>query len=462
MSELKSSRKQVKNRLGADVESKATDAFCIAFGAVSPSGAMLEDASIEERPRATILEIADRGRRKKLAAAAPASVSFDRALALKLGKSFPLEVSRILRKARIDRAKEEFFQTAAPVQGHLESTAGGMTEAMAEDADPTFRPMPSTQACWINRSIRTFAAGSALSEIAAHEAVSLIDIPKNLELELDLSAATVNVDAFRNTTGLDGKGVIVAVIDKEVDKDHPGLRGRVFQKRNYTREAWGAPQRHGTAVAGIIGSSLATLRGMAPAVTIYGYKVFSATASADDFYGARALQDALEDLADIANCSWGAGRATDGTSREARACDTVWNLGMTVVKSAGNSGPGKRTLTTPADAKGVIVVGATDRRGTTIGSYSSRGPAGARKRPHLVAPGGSLAEGLKGLLPGGGVGGVGYGTSYAAPHVTGIAALFLQKNRLQAPDDLRAALLAKCTPIPGFGVDDQGAGLIRL
>ena len=46
----------------------------------------------------------------------------------------------------------------------------------------------------------------------------------------------------------------VAVIDSEAALTHPALRDRVIHRRNYTREPWGTPDSHGTAVAGIIGA----------------------------------------------------------------------------------------------------------------------------------------------------------------------------------------------------------------
>jgi serine protease AprX len=278
-----------------------------------------------------------------------------------------------------------------------------------------------------------------------------------------LCAPLVGAPVFRTRTGKDGTGIIVAVIDGEVDVRHPALTGRVMQKRNLTKEPFGFPDEHGTAVAGILGSADKRFTGIAPGVSILNYKVFSTDPAldSDDFNGALAIQQALEDGAHVANCSWGAGPAGNGTSRQARACDNAWGLGLVVVKSAGNDGPGGRTLTTPADAEGVIVVGATDRRGQSVQSYSSRGPAGSRSRPHLVAPGGTDSSGIETCLPGGGFGSVGQGSSFAAPQVSGLAALLLDDDPDLVPDAVRQRLIGSCSKIGG-GADVEGAGLVKL
>jgi serine protease AprX len=197
---------------------------------------------------------------------------------------------------------------------------------------------------------------------------------------------------------------------------------------------------------------------------IANYKIFCTDErqQGTDFDAALAIQQAVEDGARIINCSWGAGRAGDGSSREARACDNAWTLGVVVVKSAGNKGPKKASMTSPADAQGVIVVGATDRVGTTVPSYSSRGPAGSKTGPDLVAPGGADGDLIRGLKPGGGTGNVGKGTSFAAPHVSGLAALLLANDPTLDPDAVKSALIAGCRAIESADPSAVGAGLVRL
>jgi serine protease AprX len=150
-------------------------------------------------------------------------------------------------------------------------------------------------------------------------------------------------------------------------------------------------------------------------------------------------------------------------SREARAADLAWDLGLTIIKSAGNAGPGAGTLTTPADAEGVVVVGATDQAGNAVQDYSSRGALpGGGTRPHLVAPGGTVPRGIDSCLLGGGFGDCGHGTSYAAPHVSGLLALILEGDPDLPPNKQRDLLLSACEPFDPNDPNTHGAGLVSL
>jgi serine protease AprX len=478
---LKQARKRTRDALGADVESKATDEFCVAF-AVAPSGAFAESAGAARvfaeamptrSPAASAPAVLEMVAEPEAGGELPDDIEATLSTRVRESLGGALDdlaqaetaLALLARQARVKSAREDFLRRAGLVRDEVERGTSALMRGAAAPAGVPEPERPLVEICWLNRTIRT-ADARAMSGVAGDPAVERVDIPRRLQP--DAVALDVMLEAaaeVRAAQSLTGKGVTVAVIDSEVALGHPALRDRVIHRRNYTREAWGTPHSHGTAVAGIIGGESTEYSGMATHATIYNYKVLASQPafSGTDFDGALAIQQALEDGVRVANCSWGAGPATDGTSREARACDRAWRFGLTVVKSAGNNGPGQGTLTTPADAEGVIVVGATGDDGKKVEGYSSRGPTGdGRQRPHLVAPGGVDGVGLQGLVPGGGVGPITWGTSFAAPHVTGLLALLLERNPELSPTAQRDALLAACKPLGRVSKNQQGAGLVLV
>jgi subtilisin family serine protease len=150
--------------------------------------------------------------------------------------------------------------------------------------------------------------------------------------------------------------------------------------------------------------------------------------------------------------------------------------GAIVVAAAGNEGyirqaieltdhgEGYRSIsiTDPGNAEAVITVGATHGyRPLTYGVsyFSSRGPTGdGRRKPDLVAPG----EKIWSATPGGNVR-VLDGTSMAAPHVSGCAALLMSRHRelIGQPGRVKAILCQSATDLgrePYF----QGYGLVDV
>jgi serine protease AprX len=455
-------RERVRNRLGSDFAAKVTDEVLMLIGRATGgagAGRAATTARAAGAPAPLVLEL-----KPQAAPAAPpdsARVEVLREAARlqdRETRERRIGAPQILRQIQLVTQRDEFYKTVAPLYAEIgKRSAGGR----AREVLGLRRVL---DVCWLNETIRTATAATALAEVAPDNAIERIDVPRRLVKEMRLCGPLVGAPAFRTRTGKDGTGIVVAVIDGEVDATHKALAGRVMQKRNFTREPFGRPDSHGTAVAGIIGARDRRFGGIAPGVSILNYKIFAEDPAldSDDFDGALAIQQALEDGAHIANCSWGAGPAGDGSGREARAVDRAWSLGMVIVKSAGNAGPGGRTLTSPADAEGVIVVGATDRRGRAVQDYSSRGPAGSRERPHLVAPGGSDVSGIETCRPGGRFGSAGAGTSFAAPQISGLAALLLDDDPNLLPEAVRATLISRCTRLSKVDGNMQGAGLIKL
>ncbi|MFT5685364.1 MAG: MYXO-CTERM domain-containing protein [Myxococcota bacterium] len=113
------------------------------------------------------------------------------------------------------------------------------------------------------------------------------------------------------------------------------------------------------------------------------------------------------------------------------------------------------SLTLPADAAGAISVGAVEWWTEEVASYSSRGPTNdGRMKPDISAPTGvsTISYGEEAFD----------GTSAAAPHATGLAALVLQAtDRGYGVEELRSWLSENTVDLGDAGPDnDYGAGLL--
>ena len=472
--EAKRAREATKQSLGSALGKKASDELCLALAgpaaqvarAAAFGGSGFETvaaAPAPETPAVIELRAPEPGPEPE-AAQPPRPKVVEKALE-GLGKHVGWAedaLATAARQAAIRAQRDRFYHQLGGIRDQVER--GAATLATSNVAPPRIGIAAApVQACWLNSTIRSEAHAAVLGEVAEHDAVQRIDLPRRLESEV-VDVTIADAATFRSKANLSGTGVLVGVIDSEVQRDHPALAGRVIHRRNYTQEPFGTPGPHGTTVAGLIAAVDQGFTGMAPGAQIYNYKILATQRALNgtDFEGALAIQHALEDGVRVVNCSWTSGAVPDGTSREVRACDSAWGLGLVIVKSAGNSGPGTKTLTTPADAEGVLVVGAASADGKKIPDYSSCGPTlDGRRRPHVVAPGGDFGAEIDGIMVGGAVGTLAdVGTSFAAPHVAGLVALLLEREPTLAPDQVRDRIVATCKKLSGASVNKQGAGLV--
>ena len=353
--------------------------------------------------------------------------------------------------------KQKMMEERAFVKFALEQSAAPLIEGLKKKGVEVVRPLILGNAVVANLTPKQ------IRDAAQRNDVTWIAPVMPISLELDVSAGSVKLTQAlsQNVLGT-GKGVVVAVIDGEVDINHPDLKGHAEQKRNYTSESWGNPHPHATHVAGIVAGSGEKFRGMAPGATVWSYKIFASNESESEegFQGAAAIEDAFKDGAKVINCSWGSSATPkDGSCALCKTAENVTKLGVVLVKSAGNSGPDEMTITCPAAAKGdVIVVGACSHVGDDLMFFSSRGPtADNRPKPDILAPG----EGIMSARPGGGYRGMD-GTSMAAPHVAGLAALLLEKRPELKPWQIKKAMMDKAKHLDNFSDNEQGRGVVDI
>jgi hypothetical protein len=247
---------------------------------------------------------------------------------------------------------------------------------------------------------------------------------------------------------------------------------------------------HGTHVAGIIGAAAngntQFADGMCPDIKFYDFRVLGRTMQDTEFAIIAALQYlrylnerhtyvsihganlSLSIPHDVRNFACGRTPICNESER-------LVESGVVVVAAAGNLGYQRFetkegsyegytafSVTDPGNADGVITVGATHRyRPHTYGVsfFSSRGPTGdGRLKPDLVAPGERVESALLG-----GTWGELDGTSMAAPHVSGAAAMLMARydELIGEPRRIKRILCESATDL-GRERSFQGHGMLDV
>ncbi len=158
---------------------------------------------------------------------------------------------------------------------------------------------------------------------------------------------------------------------------------------------------------------------------------------------------------DVINNSWGSNVSGDDRYRlDLKALRTA---GILPVFAAGNDGPGAGTVDSPGSYPEALAVGAVDAD-KIVASFSGRGPSPwGEIKPELVAPGTNVHS----AFPGGAYA-EGTGTSMAAPHVAGLAALLLQASPDLTPDQIEQLLMATAEPLGASAPNNAtGRGLVN-
>jgi subtilisin family serine protease len=261
--------------------------------------------------------------------------------------------------------------------------------------------------------------------------------------------------------GFHGKGVVIGILDGWVDTTHPDFGDRVRPGADCTSGTCSTTVKkvdcgsgHGTHVGGTL---TASSYGVADRATLLPVRVLTQDSSGDcagtPTTVAAGIRWAVDQGATVLNLSLGPDVPNSGNSttladavREAAAADVV------VVFSAGNADlPVAQSYGDDA-----LVVAATTSSGQ-LASYSQHGQGVS-----VAAPGGAptssgactQARCITSLYPGGGYA-VAAGTSMAAPHVAGLAALIRAAHPTWTALQVRKRITDTARPLSG-----AGAGLV--
>ncbi|OLF18022.1 hypothetical protein BU204_08565 [Actinophytocola xanthii] len=272
--------------------------------------------------------------------------------------------------------------------------------------------------------------------------------------------------------GLTGTGTTVAVLDSGVDQTHPDLADRQAAEQNFT-DAPDAVDRigHGTHVASIVAGTGAKsggrYRGVASGARILDGKVLDDEGWGMDSWIIAGMEWAADQGADVVNMSLGGNDGEELDPVEEAVNTLSAEHGTLFVVAAGNAGPGAGTVESPSSAAAALAVGAVDRN-DDLAEFSARGPRAGDGgiKPDITAPGVDIiaarhANGTVGEPVVGGYTAIS-GTSMAAPHVAGAAALLAQRHPNWTGTQLKAALSASARPHRSLTPFEQGAGRVDV
>jgi len=266
-----------------------------------------------------------------------------------------------------------------------------------------------------------------------------------------------NVGQYGGTNGIDikacdawqvatGSNVIIAVLDDGIQLDHPDLASNIYPL-SYDSELNQSPQgllygSHGTSCAGIIGAvknNAKHITGVAPNCKLMAVSNSFSSNPTSRMKRADGINWAWQNGADIISNSWGseiAYQVIDDAISNAVTFGRVRNgvsLGCVVVFASGNDNGGNgTTVSYPGSLPIVITVGAISQCGERKSLSSCDGRTGITNNwgsnygnmLNVVAPGVNIPTTITNNTYTLGF----VGTSAAAPHVAGIAALILSIN----------------------------------
>lgn len=268
--------------------------------------------------------------------------------------------------------------------------------------------------------------------------------------------------AIAHNAGHLGTGAKIAILDTGVDYTHPELSSAFRAGTSFVQDLNGSiinpdgldDNGHGTHVAGIVAAAInqeGTL-GVAPAAGLYAAKVLDGAGFGLESWILAGINWAIEQDVDIINLSLA---LTAGSPALEAASKAAWDAGILLVAAAGNAGG---AVAFPAAYDTVIAVGATDScDGKT--NFSNFGP-----QVELTAPGTAILSSYKNGA---------YlsisGTSQAAPHVAGVAALLIASQTVTdlngngaINDEVRQTLVDSAQDLGAAGKDNLfGYGLVN-
>ena len=383
---------------------------------------------------------------------------------VKMKESASLPMLRGDRLAVINALRETKQKSQAPLIRFLNST----------DISPKVRKI---RQFWIDNLVLVRGTPEVITQIAARPDVLTVfenftltlpprqdnpdrPFPQQSQSQLWDSITKIGAKQVWASYGIDGSGVVIGGIDTGVDMDHPDLSGKMVTtdpgdptypggwaefNGDGDMVSGSVPHdtdQHGTHTSGTMvgGNASGYDIGVAPGAQLMhalvlpgGTGTFAQVIGGMEWIIDPDGDPLTNDGCQVVNMSLG---ATGTHSAMIIPIDNMIAANVFPAISIGNSGPGSSTTGSPGNVPSAFGVGATDSS-DVIASFSSRGPVtwnespyvGTYIKPDVSAPGVKIYS----TIPGGdwqwhGAGWDWSGTSMAAPHMAGAAALMYQAN----------------------------------
>jgi subtilisin family serine protease len=328
------------------------------------------------------------------------------------------------------------------------------------------------------RALKDLSQDPAVEAIL-EDAVITLDAPitptnknKTDESQMTYGLQKINVQAAWDQ-GINGEGVVVGVIDTGVDADHPDLKGKIIDSRNFTsdQDAFDG-NGHGTHVSGTIagGKASGAFIGVAPGAKILAAKALSNNGSGQLSWLLKAMEWMLDpdgnpltdDAPSVVSNSWGSSSMFTYGFRN--IVQTWRRFEVFPSFAAGNSGF-FFTVGAPGSYPFSYAVAAVDEN-HQVTSFSSRGPVIEFKgvlprfftKPDIAAPGLNVLSSVPG-----GTWKRYSGTSMATPHISGVIALLYQINPQFTIAEIEEILNSTAMDRASKGKDNRyGHGVVQV
>ncbi|OMH80514.1 Subtilase-type proteinase psp3 [Zancudomyces culisetae] len=230
-----------------------------------------------------------------------------------------------------------------------------------------------------------------------------------------------------------GKGVTVYLIDSGIRATHMDFEGRVADQVAFVSSDKSVDERgHGTGVAGVVGGKRT---GVAKDATLKSIKVIDNTSGSVSTV-LKGIQWVMEDYVNggkkpsIVNMSVGLESSHSNSMDDSVAA--MISSGLQVIVAAGNTGIDACNIS-PSSVSDSVVVGAISNDSDKYSKFSNMGSCIT-----LSAPGELILRPISSddvsFIPSS-------GTSVAAPIVTGLVALYLEKNPTATPAQIKQYLI---------------------